>query len=270
MEAAVNLFGNLSVFSVLEMIFVQQDYRTINFLSDEQHGEDSMDKMTQIASNFFKPISLSVLGDQTNARLRIGREQPILNVVVLKHLNNETNISRLRENILADDVTVVLSVRYDEYENFDVKRWMNLSMKVIILTRNLAIFFNSFESEHTAIINLSPFDPAATRNEIQKFFSEEFVVSRSSNVSIFFQFLPPRANVGQEGKNLILNGPDGTLAEILATWLKVEPIFCSDIALTYPAYEKWLDDPVIGPRLHFQFYYTKVMTKNFVKIFNKR
>lgn len=264
MEAVVNLIGNLTFFSVIEIMFVQQDYRTINFLTEKRHNELS-DKMMQIASNSYKPISHFVLGKINTERIKC--EEPILNVVDLQYLNNETNINLVRNHIFPDDVTIILSSQnYAE----NVEKWMNLSTKVMILTINLTIFFNTFEGKHTSKINLSPFDPVLTQNFMKKMSSAEYLLRQKSSLSIFFQFFPPKSSIGQSGKDFIWTGPDGSLAETLWKWLKVKPIFCTDIAFTYPTYEKWLDDPVIAPRMHYQFFYPKVLTKNIVKIFNRR
>lgn len=264
MEAVVNLVGNLTMFSVIEIIFVQQDYRTINFFSEEHHNELS-NKMMQIASNSFRPINHFVLGKINTNRIKC--EEPILNVVVLNYMNNETNISLVKDNIFPDDVTIILpSQNYVE----NAERWMNLSTKVVMLTKNLSMFFNTFEGANMSKISLSPFDPDLTRHLMQKIFSVEYYLRQKSSLSIFFQFFPPKSSIGQSAQDFILIGPDGSIAETLAKWLRVKPIFCSDIALTYPAYEKWMDDPVIAPRMHYQFFYTKVLTKNIVKIFNKR
>lgn len=265
----VNFFENLTIVSAIQTIFVQQDYRAINFFSEDRHDELS-NKMMQIASDSFIPISHYVFAGTKVKRMK--REEPILNVVLINSLNNnETNLSLLRDNIFADDVTIVLpSQIFDENEEFTVKMWMTLSTKVLILTRKLSIFFTTFDGGHTSEISLTPFDPISTRNLIESHFSTAYSMRQQRNVSIFFQYDPPRSSVSAIGHDLVLIGPDGSIAEVLAKSLKMKPIFSSDIALIYPTYEEWRDDPVVAPRMHYLFFYTKVLTKNIVKIFNKR
>ncbi len=265
MKEVVNLLGNLTLFSVMEILFVQQDYRTINFLTEgDRHNE-----MMQIASKSLIPISHFVIGELNPGRSR--SEAPILNVVVPDHLKNGTIADLVRGNIFPDDVTLILpSQSYNENEDIQIKMWMNLSTKVLLLTTNLTLFYNTFEHVPSSKINLFPFDPISSRNSIENVFSTEYFSRQQRNFTVFFQFFPPRSSVGTFGQDFILIGPDGSLASIIVKWLKVKPVFCSDLALSYPDYENWGDNPVISSRMHYQYYYPKVMTKNILKVFNRR
>lgn len=274
MEVVVNFIGNLTIFSVVQLIFVQQDnHRTINFIcEDEDYHRDLSNRLMQIASNSLKPTRHFILGSVNTSRgSNTNNQERMLNVVILNDLNNETNICQVRHHILPEDTTIILPRQvYDESKVRNIESWMSLSTKVVVLTQNLSIYFNLFENKQYSKMDL--YDPESTRNAIGKIFSVEYTMEflREQNFSIFFQFVPPRSSVSALGNHFTIVGPDGSLAEALAKSLQVKPIISTDIALIYANYEEWLDDPGVAPRVHYQLYYKKVLTKNVVTIFNKR
>lgn len=269
----INVFGNSTILFVIELIFTQQDYRTINFLSEDRFSNDFPYEIIQIASDsLIRPISHFTFGE-TNI-LRSFYEEPILNVLFLNHLDNTTNVDLVKRNILPDDVTLLLpGPNVGETEERFWGMWMNLSAKVISLTQNLTIFLNeAFESEFNSKVDLSCYDVESTRNFIRRMFSMEYFPRQHKEFTLFFQFFPPKSSVGTVGKrkDFVLIGPDGSIAEAIIKALKVKPIFSSDFALSYPDYESWREESVISPRLIYQNYYPEVMTKNIMETFNKR
>ncbi|KAJ6630889.1 hypothetical protein Bhyg_16545 [Pseudolycoriella hygida] len=248
----------VGIFALYIIIFVQQDYRLINFWSGGEENELT-NNMIKIASDSLQPFSHFVFGHRNNRRRNY--EGPVLNVLNLDYVKNDVDVSFVQENVLPDDVTIILPGRnYDENGDVILQRWIDST--TLVLTRNLTISKNTFK------LNLFSFDANSTGNVIRKLLSAEHFLSEKSNITMFFQYTPPRTTVSPNGTNFTFIGPDGTLGEILAKSFKLTPILCTDIGLTYPEYKEWLDDPTIASRIHFRLFYQKTLTKNGVKVFN--
>lgn len=155
-EAVTNIFTNLTMFLVAQMIFVHQDFRTIHLLFQNPLSEFS-NKISQIASNSLKPATITVLG-----RINVNKSQiagPLLNIVVLDHSN--VAINTVKGNIFQGDVTIILQNPINDGKDMAF-RWMNLSAKVMILTKSHLIFLNSFENGKITEIDLASFNPIRT------------------------------------------------------------------------------------------------------------
>lgn len=259
---------NLTIFSaIIEILFVQQDYRTINFLTESRDNE-ILNGLMRIASDSLKPISNFVVGKRNTKRYF--QEEPILNVVVPNNSSNRQTINDARKNIFPDDVTLILMLQDTHFENIEL--WMNLSVKIILLTDNLTIYSNTYRNEFVAEIISLPFDPVPAQSLIATILSKEFYLRQSQQnrkFEILFQHLPPRS-IAVTLTPMVIAGPDGSLAHTLVKWLKLKPTFCCDLAWSYPEYTTWKDDSYVIPRMYLHKAYPKYLTKNLLTIFDKK
>ncbi|KAJ6646287.1 hypothetical protein Bhyg_01498, partial [Pseudolycoriella hygida] len=242
----------------LDIIFVQQDYRLINFWSGGEENELT-NNMIKIACDSLQPFSHFVFGHRNNRRRNY--EGPVLNVLNLDCVKNDADVSFVQENVLPDDVTIILPGRnYDENLDVILQRWIGST--TLVLTRNLTIHKNTFK------LNLYSFDANSAGNVIRKLLSAEHFLSEKNNITVFFQQTPPRTCLTPYETKFTFSGPDGSLAQILAKSLKLTPIICTDIAQTHPEYETWMDEPAIASRVHFRLFYKKSLIKHGVTVFN--
>lgn len=218
---------NLTILSsIVQILFVQQDYRAINFLT-ESHENELSRRILRIASDSLKPISNFMIGEINAGRKT--SEEPILNVVAPNNISNEQTIKALRKNIFPDDVTLIIC--RDNVDVADVEQWMSLSIKVIILlVENLTILFNTFGNAQSVEIDLFPLDIESMQNSIAAAFSieEKSIQFGDKKFYILFHYVPPKTSFSEiKGQGVVLNGPDGLLSEALMARFKVNAKFCS-------------------------------------------
>lgn len=259
---------NLTIFSsIVQILFVQQDYRTINFLT-ESYDKELSNRIMRIASDSLKPISNFVIGKTNTGRKKL--EEPILNVVVPNNISNEHTVKSLRQNIFPDDVTLVIS--HQNVNDADMERWLNLSIKVILLSENLTILFNTFENAQNLKINLFPFDSDSTRNSIATAFStkEQSIQFQGENFYILFQYVPPGCVYSLTGElsKYLVTGPDASLTETLLKRLNVNPKLSHNVQLPKKYYEDYRNKTNWLLKSYEQ-YYPNVMTNVFIRYSNK-
>lgn len=252
--------SNLTIVSVFQLIFVQQNYRTVNFYSDRSQNE-VLNKIIQMASDSMKPFKHMNID-----RVKMNRssyDAPILNIVVVNDLRDVNKA--LNENCL-HETTVIWSILQNDTLNHSLR--FHLSSKVIVLTSSKLYTVNNFVQTKFENLSLTNFSSALTSKFLSKFFSIESI--RGSSVTIFTEFNAPLSEFTRIGNDLSFFGPDGIVAEALVESLNIKPTFSSSVTRKHPDYEAWLNSSILSPRLRYQYYHSAVLTTNVVTVFNHK
>lgn len=252
---SLQLLGNLTIVSVFQLIFVQQNYRTVNFYSNGSENE-VLNKIIRVASDSMKPFKHMNID-----RIRMKRssyDEPILNVVSV------SDLGELNQNCLYE-TTVIWSTNDDL--NYHMSEWFYLSSKVIVLTNSHLYAVNNFVETNFNKLSLSNSSFTLANQFLTKFFSIESI--KSSNLTIFMEFNAPKSELTQiDGRHNFI-GPDGIIAESLVKWLNIQPTFSSSVGVKHPNYQDWLNG-TLSLRLRYQYYHSAVLTKNVVTIFDHK
>lgn len=261
---ALQVIGNLTIISVFRLIFVQQNYRTVNFYSKNSESE-VLNEIIRIVSNSLKPIQLMNI-DEINRIERSSYDEPILNILVVSDLGVAEKI--LNQSILYE-TTVIWTESQHDYLNDDTPTsWLKISSKVIVLTHSNLYALNNFVETKFHKIGLTNFSFSLTSQFLSKFFSITSI--KGSSLTLFTDLSPPKSDLTCIGNNYHLIGPDGIVAEWFAKWLKIKLKFSSNVALKHPNYENFLNGSNLALRMSYQQYYPAIMAENKITIFNHR
>lgn len=256
------LLGNVTVVYVFQAIFVQQNYRTVNFYSNNSQNE-IFHEIIRIASDSFKPFKHMNIDELLTKR--ISYAEPILNIVVLGDISDV--YKRLHENCLYATTVIWLTSQNDGF-NDTLTESFKVSSKVIVLTNSNLYTLNNFVDTTFNHISLKKFSLSLTNQFLTDFFSIESI--KGSNLAIFTEFNAPNSELTQIDDDYYIIGPDGIVAESLVERLNLKPTFSSSVGIKHPNYKNWLNGPILSRRLAYQHYHSAVLTKNVVKIFDHK
>lgn len=263
MKPSGDLLNNLTVVSVFQIIFLQQNYRIVNFYSNNSCSQSEiLHEIIRIASDsmtVFRHMNI----DKINKK-RESYEEPILNILAVSEIND---IMRFNETHLSG-TTVIWSISKNADVSYTMLQWHKLSSKVIVLTDSFLYTANNFLGTEINKINLLNFNLTLTNVFLKTFFSIESIIG--SSVRIFTEFNAPKSEFTRMGDNYSMIGPDGIIAEALVEWLNITPIFSSSVGIKHPNYQEWLNSSILSLRLRYQYYHSMVLTKNVVTIFNDK
>lgn len=264
------LFNNLTIFSVLKLIFTQRYYRVLYLYATttSELKTDFSSKISELSNNYTIPISVMAFDHQIPIN-RSECEEPILNVILVNNLSSMNQIDRITKDLRPNEVNLILLPSYNKTAyQVNFKPWIKSNKKLLIMSHRFIAAINQFHFNQINSIPLQPFDIKATKRFIFDFFSEK-VTMNGSKINIFMQHLPPKSAVSTSARGDILTGPDGCLSELLVKFLKASPNFWSDIGIMYPSFRDWINDPLVAPRLYYSEYHKEVETSNFISSYNR-
>lgn len=264
------LFDNLTIFSVLKIIFIHRSYRVLNLYatSTTELENDFSTKITELSHQYLVPVSVT-----TFDRISINRskcEEPILNIVFMNNLSSTTDeLEQLKKHLRPNEFNLILITAWNKTENqINFEQLMNFDKKLLIMSNSFIASVDRFNFNRIYSIPLQPFDKNATKKFLYDLFVDK-VDMNGTKVNIFMQHLPPESMVSATDEGEIFNGPDGCLSELLMKSLKANPNFWSDIGVMYPSYREWKNDPLVAPRLHYRKYHKEILTSNFISSVNR-
>lgn len=259
---SIQVLGNLTIVSVFQLIFVQQNYRTINFFSKGLQN-DVLDQVIRIASDSMMPFEH--LNIDKIWMKRTSYDSPILNIVDVNDLDDydcDDNEGPCENHLYG--TTVLWSTSSDDL-NKNLNQFFKQSSKVITITNSTLFAVNNFVETESNEINLNNFSFSLTNQFLTKFFSIESI--KGSNLTIFMLFNAPKSELTHIDDNYLMIGPDGIVAESLVKHLNFKPKFSSNVAVSSPNYQEWLHSSILSLRLRYQNYHPRILTNNVVTNF---
>lgn len=263
------LFNNLTIFSVLRLIFTHQSYRVLYLYaaSTAELRYDFSSKISELSNNYMIPTSVMAFDQMPINRSKC--EEPILNVILVNNLWSMDEIGQLTKCLRPNEVNLILLTSYNQTANqVNFKPWIKSDKKMLIMSNRFIASINQFHFDQIYSIPLQPLDMKAMKRFLFDFFSKK-VTMNSAKINIFMQHLPPKSAVSASTRGDISTGPDGCLSELLMKFLKASPNFWSDIGVMYPSFRDWANDPLVAHSLHYREFYKEVDTSNFISSFNR-
>lgn len=255
---SLHVGGNLTVVSIIQLIFIYQNYRTVNFYSDCSKNE-VFNEIIKIASGSLKAVQH--MNIDAISMTESSYDEPVLNILLVNDLEYLVERSLF-------GTTVILSLYQNDVLNYTLTSKLKVSSQVILLTNFHLYTLNNFVETKLNKLSLANVNLAIINRFLGTFFSIEGV--RGSDLTIFTQFSPPKSELTQIGNNYCMIGPDGVVVDLLVKWLNITPTFSSSVGIKHPKYKDWLNSSRLSLRLHYQQYHSAVLTKNVVTIFNHK
>lgn len=259
---------NLTIFSVLKIIFIQRSYRVLhlyNSLNNELENDFSS-KITAMSHQNFIPMRLTTFDRIRQTRSEV--EEPTLNILLMRSLSSVADSDKLNVHLRPNEVNLILLTAWNTTENqVDFERLAKSGNKFLIITNEFISSTNRLISNQIYSIPLQPFDEKSTERFIVNLFSGK-VKLKGMDINIFMQHLPPKSMVTATDVGVSFTGPDGCLAQFLAKSLGAVPHFWSDIGILYPLYKEWINDPMVAPRLHYRNFHKEIVTRNLISSVN--
>lgn len=263
------LFDNLTIFSVLKMIFIQRSYRVVYLYTNSttKLDNDLSTKITTLAHQYLMPISLLTV-DQIRV-VRSKCEEPILNVVFAENVSSANELDQLNKHLRPNEVNLILLNAWNITENrVNLKALIKFDKKLLIMSNRFMASIDRFRFHGIHSIPLESFNKKSTEIFVNNFFSEN-VRMNGMDLNIFMQHLPPESSVTAVDEHEILTGPDGSLSELLVKSLGASPNFWTDIGIMYPLYKEWRRNPMVAKRLHYRDYHKEILTNNVISNVNR-
>lgn len=261
------LFDNLTIFSVLRIIFVHRSYRVLHLypVSTTDLGNDFSTKISQLSNKQMIPITVTSIDQIPTNRSEC--EEPVLNVVLVNNLSFTGELHQLNKHLRPNEMNIVLLTSYNTtVDQVNLKPVMELHKKFIIMSNRFIASIDQFHFDRIYSIPLQPFDMNSTKRFIYNLSAGKM---NGTTMNIFMQHLPPKSSVTANIGGEIFAGPDGRLSELLMKFLNATPNYWSDIGLMYPKYKDWAKDPLVASRLYYRDYHSEVLTSNLISSFNR-
>lgn len=258
----LQFISDFTIVSVFQLIFVQQNYRTVKFYSKNDSQSEIFNEIIRNASDSLLPYEHMHI--DTIRLERSSYAEPILNVLVVSDLTDAEK--RLNRSNLYETTVIWSESQYDDFN--DTSSWMKTSSRVIVLTYSNLYALNNLVETKFNKIDLTNFSLTLTSQFLTKFFSISSI--KGSSLTIFTEFNAPKCDLTRIGNNYHLMGPDGILAESFAKWLKVKPTFSSSVGLKHRNYQNWLNGSILSLRLRYQYYHPAISTKKTITIFDHK
>lgn len=263
------LFNNLTIFSVLRLIFTQRSFRVLYLYAASTNvlRHDFSNGISELSNNYMIPIS--VLNFDQILLNRNKCEEPIISVILVYNLSSVVETGQFKKHLRPNELNLILLTSYNITEDeVNFKPWVKSDKRVIIMSNRFTVSINQFYFNEIQSISLQPFNAKVTQLFVNNLFSKK-VVMNGAKINIFMQHLPPKSSVSASVRGDIFTGPDGCLSELLISYLEASPNFGSDIGVMYPSFREWKNDPLVQNRLHYRKYHKEVATRNIISTFNQ-
>lgn len=260
------LLQNLTIFSVFEVILIRESYRTMYLYttSDSVFSHDVLSTLSELSHKAMIPVSVMSINQDPIKRSRT--EEPILNVFLAENLSSTDEQLQINKHLYPKEINLISLATGNETANeINFELWMNFGKKLLIVSnRFIAALSPSIRLKR---IHSLPIDTTTTTNLVNHFISEPL---DGTYVNVFMQHLPSESAVTAAITGYMFTGPDGSLTELLIKSLNATADFWSDIGVMYPSFREWKYNPMVAPRLHYQYYHKEVYTSNFITSCERR
>lgn len=257
--------GNLTLVSILQIISIYKNFRTVNVYIDCSKNEIFDEFVQTVSGSLGGSFTTTIQHIDINAMTERGYDESALNILMVKDLQS---VQKHSMKTFLYGTTVIWSLHQNDLLNSTSALRLKISTQVIVLTNFYLYTVNNFVETKLSKLSLANVSHATTERFLGSFFSIKGL--RGSNLTIFTEFNPPKSELTRIGNNYCMIGPDGVIVELLVKWLNIKPTFSSSIGIKHPSYPDWLNKSKLALRLHYQQYHTKVLTKNVVTIFNHK
>lgn len=259
-------FSNFTILSILKLILAYQNYR-IAYIYTSDFNLDITSKIVETTWDHMVPVYHI---DLDKIFYRTNREEPTLNVFVVNNSSDIHSITRVKDYLEPNDVTVIVfNSPNSNVDGTKFQPWMALSVKVLIVWKPFLISVNQIGTHETGTISIHTYDRKATKHFVEQYLMD-IKDAKGAKMTVFMRHTPPKSTVGPMLRvdNYTFNGPDGVLSDLLFKTLNISPLYVTDMAIVFPFFNEWKKAPGIADRLHYYGYHKEATTSNLISKFN--